>query len=140
MRGVTAILLHLPFGDVSDVEKYIDDILVHSETWEDHLVTLREVLSRKEKAGITAHPTKRVFGAIQVDFVGHQLGDGSVSLQDSRPTVGPRCHGDGQPSRRVVYQQDEVGILIVECGNSTTMCRRFWTLVAQRLRKQYIPF
>ena len=37
---------------------FIDDILVYSTTWADHLVHLDDVLHRLETAGLTASPSK----------------------------------------------------------------------------------
>ncbi|KAG1960405.1 gag-pol fusion protein [Pimephales promelas] len=40
------------------VAAFIDDVVVHSETWEDYLGRLRRVLSELWKAGLTANPRK----------------------------------------------------------------------------------
>ncbi|KAA0724151.1 Retrovirus-related Pol polyprotein from transposon 297 [Triplophysa tibetana] len=37
---------------------YVDDVVVHSESWEDHLDRLRRVLSELRRAGLTANPRK----------------------------------------------------------------------------------
>ena len=63
-----------------NVEFYWDDILVHTHTWEEHIVALRELLSRLLQAGMTVRPSKCIFGVCSVEFLGHQLQHGLVGL------------------------------------------------------------
>ena len=67
---------------MDDVVSYVDDLLVHSKTWDNHLETLKELFARLKRAGLTVKPQKCVLGAAEIDFLGHHLGVGSVSLQD----------------------------------------------------------
>ena len=67
---------------MNNVVSYVDDILVHTETWQEHVSVLTELFRRMEAANITARPTKCVIGAADVEFVGHRLGQGAVSLQE----------------------------------------------------------
>ena len=45
---------------------------------------MREVLSRLREAGLTASPRKCTWGGKVVEFLGHKLGDGRVSIPDRR--------------------------------------------------------
>ena len=67
---------------LENVDSYIDDILIHTRTWEEHLQALRELFSRMLKWGITARPSKCVFGEEKVDFIGHKIGRGELGLHD----------------------------------------------------------
>ena len=67
---------------MDNVTAYVDDLLVHTETWEEHLCTLERLFTRLEEAGITVRPTKCVLGAPEVDFVGHSLKRGIVGLHE----------------------------------------------------------
>ena len=67
---------------LDDVDSSIDNILIHARTWEEHIQALRELLSRKLKWGITARPSKCVFGEEAVDFIGHKIGRGELGLHD----------------------------------------------------------
>ena len=40
--------------DLDDVNNYVDDIIVHTETWEGHLVALDELFHRLSEAKLTA--------------------------------------------------------------------------------------
>ena len=41
---------------------YIDDLVIHSMTWEEHLSHIEEVLKRLRAAGLTVKPAKCQFG------------------------------------------------------------------------------
>jgi len=58
---------------IDDVCAYIDDIAIFSDTWEQHLSTLQQVLSRLEDAGFSVNPLKCEFGISEGDFLGHYL-------------------------------------------------------------------
>ena len=58
---------------LDDVVAYIDDIAIFSDTWEEHVSTLKEVFSRLEKAGFSVNPLKCEFGIAEGDFLGHWM-------------------------------------------------------------------
>jgi len=63
---------------------YIDDIIIFSECWEDHVGHVREVLGRLREAGLTASPKKCTWGGRVVQFLGHSVGEGKMSIPESR--------------------------------------------------------
>jgi hypothetical protein len=63
---------------IKNVHNYIDDILIHTRTWEEHLQKVKEVFTRLENANLTARPTKCFFGYDEVEFLGHVVGQGIV--------------------------------------------------------------
>ena len=67
---------------LENVDSYIDDILIHTRTWEEHLQAMRELFSRMLKWSITARPSKCVFGEEAVDFIGHKIGRGELGVPD----------------------------------------------------------
>ena len=68
--------------DLDNVDFYWDDILVHTRTWEEHIKALRELFARLLRAGMTIRPTKCIFGASCVDFLGHRLEQGVLGLHE----------------------------------------------------------
>ncbi|EFO88192.1 hypothetical protein CRE_06930 [Caenorhabditis remanei] len=88
---------HLPFGLKSaasyfqralktvlagleeDVMVYIDDVLIYSKTFEEHLVTLRHVLSRFRQFSLKASPKKCEFVKQSIVFLGHEISGTSYS-------------------------------------------------------------
>ena len=67
---------------MKNVEFYGDDILVHTRTWDEHLKTLRELFRRLAGAGMTIRPSKCIFGAASIDFLGHQLQPSLIGLHE----------------------------------------------------------
>jgi hypothetical protein len=61
---------------------YIDDILIGSETWEDHVRHVGIVLSRLRDAGLTVKLTKCEFACSEVEYVGHRVGHGIMSPKE----------------------------------------------------------
>ena len=58
------------------VSAYLDDLVIYSDSWEDHLLHLRQVLQRLQDVGLTAKPKKCQFGMKQCNYLGHIVGNG----------------------------------------------------------------
>ncbi|GFO06086.1 Zinc finger protein [Plakobranchus ocellatus] len=67
---------------MDNVVDYIDDLLIHTETWEAHVKTLCELFKRLQEVNFTVRPVKCLLGSRTVDFLGHSLGRGAIGLQD----------------------------------------------------------
>ncbi|GFO27599.1 Zinc finger protein [Plakobranchus ocellatus] len=67
---------------MDNVVDYIDDLLIHTETWEAHVKTLSELFRRLQGANFTVRPVTCLLGSRTVDFLGHSLGRGVIGLQD----------------------------------------------------------
>ena len=50
---------------------YMDDVVVYSRTWSEHLDHIASVLEALKGAGLTANPTKCRWGGRAVEFLGH---------------------------------------------------------------------
>ena len=81
---------------IPNVVHYIDDIVIFSSSWEEHVQDVRRVLTALRAAHLTAKPTKCHFGCNKVEFLGHMLGEGKISptqegvemvLKAARPTT-----------------------------------------------------
>ena len=72
-------LVNLPHAN-----SYIDDILVHSSSWGEHLIHIQEVLEQLRKVGLTAKPSKCVWGARALTYLGHEVGGGVVRVPELR--------------------------------------------------------
>lgn len=57
---------------------YLDDLVIFSNTWEDHLEHLTDVLERLRQAGLTAKPVKCQLGMQTCSYLGHIVGNGMV--------------------------------------------------------------
>lgn len=74
--AVFAKLMRKVAHGVPGVEHYYDDVLVATETWEEHLNSLELLFQRIEAAGLTVRPSKCEFGMEEIDFLGHRVGRG----------------------------------------------------------------
>ena len=52
---------------------YLDDIIVFSSTWEEHLARLREVIERLRHAKLKLGAAKCTFAAKEVSYLGHRV-------------------------------------------------------------------
>ena len=66
------------------VANYVDDVIVHSRTWEEHTATLAELFARIRAASLTVKPSKCWLGYSKVDFLGHRVGEGNILTQDDQ--------------------------------------------------------
>lgn len=63
---------------------FIDDIVVYSPTWSDHLNHLRVVLKLLKSSGLTAKLKKCFFGKAEVKYLGHVVGKGRVKPDEAK--------------------------------------------------------
>ena len=70
--------------DVHHVDSYVDDIVPHTVTWDDHIRAIRQVLERLRRNGLTAKPSKYEIGHAELDLLGHIVGGGSIKPQDKK--------------------------------------------------------
>ncbi|GBG59012.1 hypothetical protein CBR_g24360 [Chara braunii] len=66
---------------------YLDDILVYSRTLEEHLRHLRDVLDRLRRHGFYAKLSKCRFSQHKVDFLGHDVSDQGLHMDDAKITA-----------------------------------------------------
>ncbi|XP_077959398.1 retrovirus-related Pol polyprotein from transposon 297 [Gasterosteus aculeatus] len=79
---------------------YLDDVVIHSETWEDHLNRLRRVLLELRRAGLTANPRKCHLGLSEANYLGFQVGRGVIRPQEKKVEAvraAPRPSTKSQP-------------------------------------------
>ena len=57
---------------------YIDDIIVFSQSWEQHLKHLGEVFSRLRQTGLTLKVAKCQFGLGEAKYLGHVIRGGRI--------------------------------------------------------------
>jgi hypothetical protein len=66
------------------VYHYLDDVVVYSETFDQHLFHLREVFERLRRAGLTVRPDKVIFATQEIAFLGHKVSPACVSIDPDR--------------------------------------------------------
>ncbi len=63
---------------------YIDDIIIYSKTWEEHLRHLDEIFSLLNKAGLKIKPSKCLFAKGEVQYFGHIVSYKGISPEDKK--------------------------------------------------------
>ena len=63
---------------------YMDDLIIFSDSLEQHTQHIKEVLKALRKAGLTANPTKCEWGGRKLQFLGHEIGSGNISIPKTR--------------------------------------------------------
>lgn len=63
---------------------YLDDIVLYSDSWEQHLEHLCTILGCLHVAGLTVNPAKCAFAASETEYLGHIIGNGMIRLQVSK--------------------------------------------------------
>ena len=71
-------------GNESFCTAYIDDILVYSSTGAEHIGHVNEVLEVLQQNGLTAKPSKCVWGMETVEYLGHRVGKGEIAVPEAR--------------------------------------------------------
>ena len=78
-RFMDIVLQGLPY-----VFCYIDDILIASESFDQHLIHLREVFARLNSNGLTINAAKSVFGQRDLKFLGHYVDTTGIRPTEQR--------------------------------------------------------
>ena len=64
--------------ELEGCDVYIDDLIIYSNTWEEHVARLRALFDRLTKANLTVNLVKSEFGHAQIVYLGHVVGQGTV--------------------------------------------------------------
>ena len=59
---------------------YVDDIVIYSNSWSEHLKRLKVVFYRLAAANLTVNLAKSDFGHAKVIYLGHVVGMGNITL------------------------------------------------------------
>jgi hypothetical protein len=60
----------------NDVYHFMDDVLIATETWKEHMIALEAVLKRLKEANLAAKPSKCYVGYSELPYLGHEIGRG----------------------------------------------------------------
>ena len=66
------------WNDLNACEAYIDDVIVHSDTFQEHLLHIRALLVKLSNANLTVSLMKTEICHAVVEYVGHIVGNGHV--------------------------------------------------------------
>lgn len=84
--GASAVftkLMRIILRDVPNVVNYLDDILIHTETWDEHVRSLEILFQKLRESGLTARPSKCEVDFTKLEFFGHTLEGGKLGPKQS---------------------------------------------------------
>ena len=77
-------LMRIILSKLPNVDSFVDDMWIFTETWEDHMTSLRQVLDRLRSAKLTAKPSKCMIGYGSIECLGHNIVDQTVRPQEDK--------------------------------------------------------
>lgn len=66
---------------------YLDDVVIYSDTWEEHLVHIRKLFDWLKDARLTVNLAKCGFARATVTYLGKVVGQGTVRLVQAKVTA-----------------------------------------------------
>ena len=87
-------LIRKLFTGIHFVKHFIDDILIHTSTWEEHVEALNKVLCILEGANLSIKPSKCYLGVTEVEFLGHKVSQGIIG---TNPDILKKIHNSQRP-------------------------------------------
>ena len=77
-------MMRTAFENIPHADSFVDDLLAHSTSWEEHMHTLKLILCRLREAHLTVKPSKCCLGFRKLDYIGHTIGEGSIKPQSDK--------------------------------------------------------
>ena len=74
-------------ADIEGVEAYIDDVVVYSQTWDEHIGQIRRLFQKLAQANLTVNLSKSEFCQATVTYLGHVVGQGHVKPVQAKVEV-----------------------------------------------------
>lgn len=115
-------LVNTVLSDVPNCNAYLDDLVVYTNTWEEHISVLRLVFDRLAAASLTVNLAKCEFGKATVTYLGKQVGQGTVrALEDKVRAI---------VNFPVPTTKRELRRFIGMAGYYRSFCRNFSSVIA----------
>ncbi len=80
-------LINMVLSGVPNCNAYLDDLVIYSSDWNDHVAILRDVFSRLTEASLTLNLAKCGFGQATITYLGREVGQGQVRPVEAKVTA-----------------------------------------------------
>ncbi len=80
-------LINMVLSGVPNCNAYLDDLIIYSLDWSDHVSILREVFSRLAEISLTLNLAKCEFGQATITYLGKEVGQGQVRPVEAKVTA-----------------------------------------------------
>ena len=71
-------MMDVVLSGLENIKAYLDDIVIYSGTWEEHLKALRGLFERLETYKLTVNLSKSEFARAKLIYLGHVVGKGEI--------------------------------------------------------------
>ena len=86
--------------NLSNVDNFVDDIIIFTLTWQQHIDTLRALLQRLREANLTVKPVKCFIGFASIECLGHMVSEGT--LQPCQDKINSILHAERPTTKKQV--------------------------------------
>ena len=77
-------LMRIILSNLPNVDSFVDDMWIFTETWKDHMTSLRQVLDRLRSAKLTTKPSKCMIGYDSIECLGQNIVGQTVRPQEDK--------------------------------------------------------
>ena len=77
-------LMRIILSNLQNVDSFVDDMWIFTETWKDHMTSLRQVLDRLRSAKLTAKPSKCMIGYDSIECLSNNIVGQTVRPQEDK--------------------------------------------------------
>ena len=77
-------LIRIVLQGLRNVDSFVDDMWIFTETWEKHLKSIKATLDRLQAAKLTAKPSKCKIGYSKIECLGHNIQDQTLRPKDDK--------------------------------------------------------
>ena len=128
MRMMSSVIAGL-----NGVRAYLDDLVVLSSTWDEHISSLRALFERLHDAHLTVNLVKSEFGHGKIVFLGHEIGGGMVAPLEAKVEA---IHSIPIPESRKALQRflGMVGYYRRFCPNFSDVAKPLTDLISPKVK------
>ena len=76
--------MRIVLSNLPNVDSFVDDMWIFTETWKDHMTSLRRVLDRLSSAKLTAKPSKFMIWYNSIECLGHNIVGKTLRPQEDK--------------------------------------------------------
>uniref|UniRef100_A0A7N8YKI4 Gypsy retrotransposon integrase-like protein 1 n=2 Tax=Mastacembelus armatus TaxID=205130 RepID=A0A7N8YKI4_9TELE len=131
-------LMNIVLHDVEECSVYLDDVVVYTQNWPEHVNVLCKVFERLAQASLTLNLAKCEFGQATVRYLGREVGQGQV-----RPVI-EKIHAIVNfpvPTTRRMLRRflGMAGYYRAFCRNFATVAQPLTSLLSPKERFEWTP-
>ena len=114
-------LVNVVLSGVPNCNAYLDDLIVYTRSWEEHVQVLEQVFTRLRSAKLTLNLAKCDFGEATVTYLGRRVGQGQVRPVEAKVSAISACP---VPTNRKALRS-----FLGMAGYYRSFCRNFSSVV-----------